>query len=174
MENAKAAAGYWDQTASTLLLAAPPSTVRMRKTAQEGLNMLQINYAIVLWTDSDTIVLPPDTTDLEGNPVPFYIDPPRQPGLHLDLFRQHAQKMLGRFLLAGYLFTTDMITLAPPDCAQQVAAAAPQAIAAAAAERGMFIVDSIVEERLSASGRKTELNRVSGAMHGRGAVRNGS
>ena len=154
--NARAAAGYSDQTASTLLLAAPPFTVRMRKTAQEGLSMLQVNYAIVLWTDSDTIVLPPDTTDLNGQPIPFYIDPPRQPGLHRDLFRGHARKMLGRLLLAGFNFTHDMLTLAPPECAQQAAAAASQAIAAAAEENGMFIVHSILEERQSASRRKTE------------------
>ena len=96
---------------------------------------MQVNYAIVLWTETDTIVLPPGTVDTEGRPTQFYVDPPGRPGLHRDLFRQHAQKMLGRLLVAGFVFSPSMLKLAPPECAAQVAEAMAEAGASAAAAR---------------------------------------
>ena len=75
-------------TASCLLLAAPPFTVRLRKST-EGLEILQVNFAFVLFTETDTVVMPPDCEEPRtGRSVPFYQDSPRRPGLHRDIFRR--------------------------------------------------------------------------------------
>ena len=70
---------------SVLLMVAPPLTVRLRGTA-EGMKILQLNASLVLYTETDTIVLPPDG-EVNGKAIPFYVDPPNHPGLHRDLFK---------------------------------------------------------------------------------------
>ena len=81
----------------SILLAAPPITVtyqiRMDKTAQ-----LTVRAPLIIYTEEDATLLPPD--DKDGNP--FYTDPPDQPGLHRDLFRRHARKMVGLLWDEGY------------------------------------------------------------------------
>ena len=73
------------------------------------------------------------------------------------MFRRHAQKMLGKLLLAGFHFTNSMLILAPPECAQQAAAAMALAdeAAPAAAAKGMFIIHSTVDERDTVERKKT-------------------
>ena len=61
---------------SSLLLAAPPFTVRLRRSV-EGLPILQVNFALVLFTEAAAVILPPNMEDpTTGKTIPFYQDPP--------------------------------------------------------------------------------------------------
>jgi hypothetical protein len=108
--------------ATCLLLAAPPFTVRLRKTI-ENLNILQVNFALVLYTESDTVVLPPDVEDSTGSSIHFYLDPPNQPGWHRDTFKAHAKTMLGEMLEKNFLLSVGLSARAPAQYHQQKAAA---------------------------------------------------
>ena len=136
--------------ATSLLLAAPPFTVRLRKTT-ENLNILQVNFVMVLYTESDTVVLPPDVEDSEGRSIPFYLDPPNQPGWHRDAFRAHAKTMLGPLLEKNFPLSGGLSQQAPALYHQQRAAAeaaAEAASEAAAADAlGLEIVDAILDVR---------------------------
>lgn len=143
---------------TAVAMASPPFTLRLRRTAYEGLFLLQANNAITLYTESDSVVLPPDTEDEQGNTIPFYVDPPGQPGLHRDTFRAHAQHMLGMLVLAGVELSTALRNRAPPGVLQQLDASA----AAEASRRdteeaqaaGMEIVVAIRQERVRPPKRK--------------------
>ena len=143
----------------SLLLAAPPFTVRLRRTV-EGLTILQVNYPLVLFTETNSVILPPDMND-----VPFYQDPANRPGLHRDLFAAHSKQLLGKLLAAGFTCTGSLTSCAPTNIQQQVASATAAAVAAeeaAAAARdaaeleelGMAEVSAIVAERPAPKRRK--------------------
>ena len=54
------------------------------------------------------MILPPDTSSTVGQEsisIPFYQDPPSQPGMHRDLFQSWAHKLLGELTLANFSFT---------------------------------------------------------------------
>ena len=132
--------------ATSLLLAAPPFTGRLWKTT-ENLNILQVNFAMVLYTESDTVVLPPDVEDSKGRSIPFYLDPPNQPGLHRDAFRAHAQMMLGELLKENFELSARLSAQAPAQYQQEKAAAEEASEAAAAEALGLDIVDAILDVR---------------------------
>jgi hypothetical protein len=132
--------------ATSLLMAAPPFTVRLRKTT-ENLNILQVNFAMVLYTESDTVVLPPDVEDSEGRSIPFYLDPPNQPGWHRDAFRAHAKMMLVPLLEKNFPLSGGLSQRAPAQYHQQRAAAKAASEAAAADALGLEIVDAILDVR---------------------------
>ena len=77
--NARLVSSIAGEAASAVLLAAPPFTVRLRKTS-EKLNILQANWTLVIFTETDHVVLPPDTMDAQGRSVPFYKDPQHRRG----------------------------------------------------------------------------------------------
>lgn len=117
-----------------------------------------------MYTETDSVVLPPDTEGQEGVSVPFYVDPPNRPGLHRDIFRAHAQKMLGGLLtstackfcltpaLQSRLHATwrEPFNLVIEEAAKAEAAKAATEAAADAAEaaaKGLYMVEAILEER---------------------------
>ena len=129
--------------ASCVLLAAPPFTVRLRETS-EGLKILAVHLAMVIYTETDSVILPPDAEEPEtGQSIPFYKDPPRRPGLHRDIFRRHSKRMVGCLLKAGFTLTERLALLAPVEDQQEAAASR----AAASESAGLFEVESILEER---------------------------
>ena len=107
--------------ATSVLLAAPPFTVRLRATT-ENLKVLQVNFALVLYTETDSVVCPPDTEDSKGTIVPFYVDPPSQPGLHRDQFRAHAMTMVGELLIRQFKLSSGLSRRAPAQHRAQLAA----------------------------------------------------
>ena len=60
-----------------VLLAAPPFTVSWGER-DDGTTWLCCRFPVVLWTEEDAAILPPDTTS-EAGPTPFYLDPVDQP-----------------------------------------------------------------------------------------------
>ena len=157
--------------AHCILLAVPPFTIRLRTTG-EGLRILQVNAALVLYLETDSIVLPPATTAADGTTVPFYLDPPNRPGLHRDQFRIHAQKMIGGLLTVGFTLTPPLHATMHTTWATQVAnylqaaSAAEAAARAAEAQRisdadaaeaqaaGMYVVEVILDERQRVNKKK--------------------
>jgi hypothetical protein len=153
------------------VLVALPLTVRLRTTG-EGLTILQFNAPLVLYTETDTIVLPPDTTAADGTTVPFYVDPLRRPGLHRDVFREHAQKLEGALREGVFRLTRPLQCLVHPTWEEAVAnseqtRAEAEAEAKTAEERrrteadaaeaeamGMYIVEAILDERPIKSKKK--------------------
>ena len=139
---------------SCVLLAAPPITVRLRSTT-EGLRVLQVNLALVLFTETNTVVLPPDVADpATGRSIPFYVDPRNRPGLHRDVFAAHAKRMVGELMRAGFLnFTPALAALAPAEYQELVAAASAAADEVEAEKAGLYMVEAIVGQR-SKPGRR--------------------
>lgn len=80
-----------------ILMAAPPITVTYQ-VHQDTTGQLIVRAPVIIYTEEDAILLPPD--DKEG--TPFYVDPPTQPGMHRDLFRRHAKKMVKEMRDAGW------------------------------------------------------------------------
>ena len=80
-----------------VLLISPPFTVSWGMRPN-GTTWLCVRFPILLWSEEDAIVLPPD--DAQG--TPFYVDPPNQPGLHRDLFKTWARRVAGELTLKGF------------------------------------------------------------------------
>ena len=80
-----------------ILMVAPPITVTFQ-IRQDKTSQLTVRAPLVIYTEEDATLLPPD--DKEG--TPFYVDPPDRPGMHRDLFRAHAQKVVGRMVEEGW------------------------------------------------------------------------
>ena len=80
-----------------ILMVAPPITVTFQ-IRQDKTSQLTVRAPLVIYTEEDATLLPPD--DKEG--TPFYVDPPDRPGMHRDLFRAHAQKAVGLMVEEGW------------------------------------------------------------------------
>ena len=80
-----------------VLLAATPFTVSwvMRP---DNTTQLSARFPLVLWSEEDAIILPPD--DAQGNA--FYQDPPNNPGAHRDLFKTWGRRVAGELTSRGF------------------------------------------------------------------------
>ena len=85
---------------STVILAGPPLTCTLT-TRSDGSTLLALRAPIILYTEDDAIILPP----ADANGVPFYVDPPDQPGMHSDLFKAGARRALGELSNMGFTLT---------------------------------------------------------------------
>ena len=63
-----------------VLMASPPLTV----TWSARTDKLVVRFPITIWSEDDSMILPPD--DKDG--TPFYQDPTDQPGFHRDIFKK--------------------------------------------------------------------------------------
>ena len=161
--------------ASCLLLAAPPFTVRLRRTT-EGLPILQVNWPLVIFSESGAVILPPDSEDpmIARATIPFYTDPVNQPGLHRDVFAAHSRKLIGRLLKSDFRLSPALKGQAPQEIldqltAQAAAQAATQQQAEAAQqqteeaqqleEMGMEVVTAIRGERSAKHQRRGGVRR---------------
>ena len=92
---------------AAVLMVGPPLTAtwRMRKDLT---SQLVIGAPLIIYTEDDAVILPPD--DKHG--VAFYQDPPDQPGLHRDLFRQWGKDMLSALMDKDYVLTPKLAALA--------------------------------------------------------------
>ena len=90
-----------------VLLVGPPCTAvwRMRSDAT---TTLTLRFPVIIHM-GDATILPPD--DASG--VPFYVDPPEQPGMHRDLFRAWGQKVVGELHTAGYSLDRRLLQYLP-------------------------------------------------------------
>eukprot|EP00966_Prymnesium_polylepis_P251945 5824715-Prymnesium_polylepis.1 len=52
----------------------------------DGTTWLCCRFPVVLWTEEDVAIIPPDTAR-EAGPNPFYLDPVDQPGAFRDIFK---------------------------------------------------------------------------------------
>jgi hypothetical protein len=68
-------------THTGVILVGPPFTVCWTLRPDQTTS-LSVRFPLIIWSEADAVILPPD--DAQG--VPFYVDPPGQPGLHRDLF----------------------------------------------------------------------------------------
>lgn len=83
-----------------VLMVGPPLTVTWR-LREDTTTSLTIRAPLVIYTQADAILLPPD--DADG--TPFFQDPMGQEGMHRDLFRTHARKIVTRFVDQGFPLT---------------------------------------------------------------------
>ena len=72
---------------------------------------LSVRFPIVLWSEEDAVILPPD--DASG--VPFYLDPVDSPGLHRDLFKTWGRRVAGELLTRGYPMSRAVISHLSPE-----------------------------------------------------------
>ena len=82
-----------------IIMASPPITVTWQERGDRS-SCLTVRCPITLWMEDDAMILPPDTVS-----GAFYLDPPDQPGLHRDLFKTWARKLLGELTSLNYIFT---------------------------------------------------------------------
>ena len=80
-----------------LIFAAPPVTATWRMRS-DATTMLVVRVPLVIWTETNSIILPPDAAD----GTPFYVDPENAPGYHRDLFQKWARMVLGEFVANGF------------------------------------------------------------------------
>ena len=80
-----------------LLMCAPPFTATW-VCRFDGTTSLCIRFPLVLWTEADAVILPPD--DAEG--TPFYVDPPLAPGLHRDMFKSWGRSVAAALVMRGF------------------------------------------------------------------------
>lgn len=93
---------------STLILVGPPLTVTWAMRT-DGTTSLAIRAPLVLYTESDAIILPP--ADSQG--TAFYVDPPAQPGMHADMFRGWAKHALGELLSMNFPLSEKLRSFVP-------------------------------------------------------------
>lgn len=84
-----------------VLLATPPFTVTWVERP-DGTTSLCCRFPIVLWSEEDAVILPPDTTSPDGTATPFYVDPPDQPGAHRDMFKTWGRRVAGELCRLGF------------------------------------------------------------------------
>eukprot|EP00966_Prymnesium_polylepis_P179041 4145262-Prymnesium_polylepis.1 len=65
-----------------VLLAGPPFSP-WAGWRLDGTTSLFVRFPIVVWTEQHAVIRPPDSED----GCPFYVDPPKHPGLHRDMFK---------------------------------------------------------------------------------------
>ena len=80
-----------------VLLCAPPFTAVWFQRP-DSTTSLCIRFPIVLWTEADAVILPPD----DANGIPFYVDPPGSPGLHRDTFKTWGRRVAGELVARGF------------------------------------------------------------------------
>ena len=90
-----------------VLMVAPPITVTFQ-IRQDRTTMLTVRAPLVIYTEEDATILPPD--DKDG--VPFYQDPPDSPGMHRDLFRMHAKKIISTMVEESWPLSKRLAMLA--------------------------------------------------------------
>ena len=88
------------ETHGGVLLAAPPFTVSWG-SRDDGTTWLCCRFPLVLWTEEDAAILPPDTAGPAG-PISFYIDPIDQPGMFRDLFKTWGRRVAGELCCHGF------------------------------------------------------------------------
>lgn len=89
-----------------ILMASPPITVTYQ-LHQDTTGTLIVRAPIIIYTEEDATLLPPD--DKDG--MPFYVDPTDRPGWHRDQFRQHARKLVRLMMDAGWPLSPRMARL---------------------------------------------------------------
>lgn len=80
-----------------VLMASPPITVAWQQRA-DGSTCLTVRFPLTIWMEDNAMILPPD--DAQGNC--FYQDPPGRSGMHRDLFKVWAHKLVGELLMEDY------------------------------------------------------------------------
>ena len=71
----------------------------------DGTTWLCCRFPVVLWTEEDAAILPPDTTS-EAGPAPFYLDPVDQPGAFRDIFKTWGRRVAGELCSRGFPMST--------------------------------------------------------------------
>ena len=84
-----------------VILAGPPFTVSWGQRA-DLTTSLCVRFPLVLWTEEDAVILPPD--DAQG--IPFYLDPPGQPGYNRDIFKTWGRRVAGELCVKGFPMTS--------------------------------------------------------------------
>ena len=91
-----------------LLLCAPPFTATWVQR-HDGTTSLCVRFPLVLWTEADAVILPPD--DAEG--VPFYVDPPLSPGWHRDMFKTWGRRIAGELATRDFPMSAAVMSHLP-------------------------------------------------------------
>ena len=87
-----------------VLMCGPPFTATWVERA-DATTSLCIRFPIILWTEADAVILPPD--DANGFPFYVYVDPPDRPGMHRDLFKQWGRRVAGELQTLDYPMSAD-------------------------------------------------------------------
>ena len=93
-----------------VILAGLPFTVSWFRRP-DGTSQLWARFPIILYSDADATILPPD--DSQGRS--FYMDPPDQPGFHRDLFRTWGRRVAGELVSKAWPMSAALIALLPPE-----------------------------------------------------------
>ena len=84
-------------THTGVILIAPPFTVSFT-TRPDRTTSLSVRFPLVLWSEEDNVILPPDDSD----GTPFFADPAAQPGFHRDLFKTWGRRIAAELLMMDY------------------------------------------------------------------------
>ena len=93
-----------------VLLIGPPFTVSWG-LRPDGTTWVCARFPMALWTEEDAIILPPD----DSNGVPFYIDPPGQPGFIRDQFKMCGRQVARELMTLGFPMSRSVISHLGPD-----------------------------------------------------------
>jgi hypothetical protein len=114
-------------THTGIIMAGPPFTVCWA-SRPDRTTSLSVRFPTVIWSEDDAVILPPD--DAHG--VPFYVDPPAQPGLHRDLFKTWGRRVAAELLMKGFPMSATALSNLPEeyhsDCDSDAPPATPRSV----------------------------------------------
>ena len=84
-----------------VILVGMPFTVSFI-TRPDCTTSLSVRFPLILWSEEDAVVLPPDTVGEGAISLPFYIDPPNQPGYFRDLFKTWGRRVAAQLVVMNY------------------------------------------------------------------------
>lgn len=88
-------------THAGVILVGPPFTISFT-TRSDSTTSLSVRFPLVLWSEEDAVIMPPDTIGDGEQSTPFYIDPPNQPGKHRDMFKTWGRKVAAELLMREF------------------------------------------------------------------------
>ena len=96
-----------------VLLVGPPFTVSF-STRPDSTTSLSVRFPIILWSEEDAVILPPDTIgDQAQDQIPFYVDPPLQPGLHRDMFKEWGRTVAAELAMRQFPMSSAVMSHLP-------------------------------------------------------------
>ena len=91
-----------------VIFVGPPFTVSWTMRSDRTTS-LAIRFPLIIWSEEDHVILPPDSADGEA----FYWDPPSQPGFHRDHFKTWARRIASELVDLNFPMSRAVISHLP-------------------------------------------------------------
>ena len=95
-----------------VILVGMPFTISFT-TRPDSTTCLSARFPLILWTEEDMVILPPDTTREDENPLPFYVDPADQPGYFRDMFKTWGRRVAAELVINNFPMSALVISHLP-------------------------------------------------------------